>query len=116
MVRWVKACRLAELVEGEPRGVKLDGVSVALFRVGEACHAVHDICTHEYALLSNGWQEGDVVECPLHQARFNVVTGKCLALPAERDLAVFAVRIEGEDVLVGVPEGRSDADLAGGAG
>src|SRR5689334_23328640 len=103
MTEWRKACRRQELQEGEPLGVRLGGLSVGLYRVGERCYAVHDVCTHEYALLSKGYQEGAVVECPLHQARFDVATGRCLALPATRDLATFEVRLEGDDVLVKLP-------------
>lgn len=100
MSAWHKACRFADLREGEPLGVKIDRTQVGLFRVGERCYAVDDICTHEYALLSGGCQDGEIVECPLHQATFSVVTGKCLALPAEEDLATYEVKIEGGDVFV----------------
>lgn len=105
MSRWRVACRLQDVAEGEPATVKVDGIPIGIFRLGDACHAVHDICTHEFARLSQGYQEGDVIECPLHQARFSITTGKCLSPPAERDLAVYAVRIEDGDVLVELPEG-----------
>ena len=100
---WHRACRLADVKDAEPVGVKLAGTPVGIYRVDGRCHAVHDICTHEYALLSQGWQDGASIECPLHQARFDVVTGKCLAGPAHGDLAVFPVRIDGDDVLVAIP-------------
>lgn len=92
-------------------GIKLGGVSIGLFRVGARCYAVHDICTHEYALLSKGFQEGEVVECPLHVARFSVTTGKCLGPPADRDLRRFDLRIVGDEVQVDVPDGQGDRDL-----
>jgi nitrite reductase/ring-hydroxylating ferredoxin subunit len=107
MTTWHKVCRLADLVEGEPYGTKLAGTPIGLFRVAGACHAVHDVCTHEFALLSQGYQEGAVIECPLHGARFDVVTGKCLAPPARDDLAVFPVKIEGDDVFVALPDAGS---------
>lgn len=112
MPRWLKACRADAVQEGEPLGVKLGGVSVGLYRVGDRLFALHDICSHEYALLSKGWQEGAVIECPLHQARFDLATGRCLGPPAERDLAAFAVRLAGDEVEVLLPEGESDQSLA----
>jgi nitrite reductase/ring-hydroxylating ferredoxin subunit len=99
---WRKACRLQDLRDGEPLGVKLDGTPIGVYLVEGRCYAVHDVCTHEFALLSQGWQEGATVECPLHQARFDVTTGRCLAGPARDDLATFPVRLEGDDVLVGL--------------
>jgi nitrite reductase/ring-hydroxylating ferredoxin subunit len=103
MATWHKVCRLADLAEGEPYGTKLEATPIGLFRVAGACYAVHDVCTHEFALLSQGYQDGTVVECPLHGARFDVITGKCVAPPAHEDLAVFRVKIEGDDVFVALP-------------
>jgi 3-phenylpropionate/trans-cinnamate dioxygenase ferredoxin subunit len=100
MTEWRRACKDRELKEGEPVGVKLDGTSLGLYRVGGRCYAIGDVCTHEFALLSNGYQDGDVIECPLHAARFSVVTGKCLAEPAEADLATYEVKVEDGEILV----------------
>jgi 3-phenylpropionate/trans-cinnamate dioxygenase ferredoxin subunit len=105
MTAWRKVCTLREVAEGEPFSAKLDGTPIGIFRIGEACHAVHDVCSHEYALLSQGYQDGETIECPLHAAKFNVVTGKCLSGPGNQDIAVFRVKIEGDDVLVAPAEG-----------
>jgi nitrite reductase/ring-hydroxylating ferredoxin subunit len=67
---------------------------------------VHDVCTHEFALLSKGYQEGSVVECPLHQARFDVVTGACLSPPAKLDVRTYPVRIVAGEVLVAIDAGQ----------
>ena len=100
MTAWRKVCAVRDVKEGEPFGAKLDGTPIGVYRLGEAYHAIHDVCTHEFALMSQGYQEGDTIECPLHAARFSIVTGKCLAGPAQQDLAVFRVKVEGDDVLV----------------
>ena len=104
MTGWHRACRDSELKEGEPIGVKIDGTPLGLYRTGGRCYAVHDICTHEFALLSNGYQESDVIECLLHGARFSVVTGKCLAAPGETDLATYEVKAEDGEILVKIPD------------
>jgi nitrite reductase/ring-hydroxylating ferredoxin subunit len=100
MTGWHRACKDRELKEGEPVSVKIGGTPLGLYRVGDNCYAVHDVCTHEFALLSNGYQDGEVIECPLHAARFSVVTGKCLAVPAETDLATYDVKVEDGEILV----------------
>jgi len=111
MPRWEKACRADAVRDGEPCGVKLGGLSVGIYRLGDRLLAMHDVCSHEYALLSTGYQEGGAVECPLHLARFDLATGQCLAPPAEHDLAVFRVKVEGGDVYVELPEGATDETL-----
>jgi nitrite reductase/ring-hydroxylating ferredoxin subunit len=68
-------------------------------------YATHDVCTHAYALLSEGYIEGDVVECPLHGALFEIRSGKCLAVGTS-DVATYPVRVEANgDVMVEIPLG-----------
>jgi nitrite reductase/ring-hydroxylating ferredoxin subunit len=97
---WHRVATLAELRGSAPLAVTVDDVALALYRVDGAVHAVSDVCTHEYVRLSGGALSGRVIECPLHHARFDVVTGRCLARPATTDLATYAVRVDGEGVWV----------------
>ena len=103
---WVKACS-ASIAAGECKGVNVSGVAVAIFNVDGSFHATSNICTHQHALLSEGYLEGEFIECPLHQGRFNVVTGAVDCPPVTEALRVFPIRIEGNDVLV-------DVDATGG--
>ena len=40
--------------------------------------------------------------CPLHGGSFDVRTGQVMSEPCETPIAVFACRLEGDDVLVKV--------------
>ena len=100
MTQWAEACRLAELEDNQPFGATVNGQPVCLVRRGERLHAFEDMCTHELARLSKGFLQGDVIECPLHEAKFDITTGKALCAPAEGDVAVYEARVEGERVLV----------------
>lgn len=75
---------------------------MAIFQVSDVYHALDDICPHAYALMSDGFVEGDTIECPLHGAIFHIPTGRCMAAPAESDLAVHSVRLDGADIYVDV--------------
>jgi nitrite reductase/ring-hydroxylating ferredoxin subunit len=75
---------------------------VALFRVGDQFYATDDICTHAEASLSDGYVDGDVVECPFHSARFCIRTGKALSLPASEPLKTYPVKIEDGAVCVDI--------------
>lgn len=77
-----------------PKIVQLGEARIAVFRLEGAFYAISDICTHEYALLSEGFCEDGKVECPLHQACFDIRTGKALDEPAEIDLETFPTRVE----------------------
>jgi nitrite reductase/ring-hydroxylating ferredoxin subunit len=100
---WHRAAALADLRDGELFGTKIGDVAIGLTRIDGEIYAIDDICSHEYALLSQGFLEGCEIECPLHQARFDVRSGKCLLEPAERDLCTFAVKVEGGEVFVQIP-------------
>ena len=101
---WHRVATLDAVKEGEAFPVKLgDDTAIALYRLDGQIHAIDDVCTHAFALLSLGFVEGGVVECPLHQARFDIATGRCLEPPAKRDLRTYAVRIDGNDVYVNEP-------------
>ncbi len=98
--KWHKVGSTGEITEDEPKGIEIGGKHIAVFKLGEAFHATDNICPHAFALLTEGFIEEGVVECPLHAARFDIATGKCLAEPAEDDLATYQVKLEGEDVMV----------------
>jgi nitrite reductase/ring-hydroxylating ferredoxin subunit len=44
--------------------------------VGQHVYAIPDTCPHQDASLFQGKINGDIVTCPLHQAKFNLVTGE----------------------------------------
>jgi len=100
---WQRVAALSELSEGDAFPVKLGDRLIALYQLDGKVYAIDDVCTHEFAQLSQGFVEGGEIECPLHQARFDIRTGRCLAPPATEDLQSYAVRIEGNDVYVNVP-------------
>ena len=62
--------------------------------------ATDNVCTHAFALLSDGWLDGEYVECPLHGGRFEVATGKAMGDPVVCDLRTFPVRVSGDDIEI----------------
>jgi nitrite reductase/ring-hydroxylating ferredoxin subunit len=100
MTQWTEACRLSDVPEGEPFGTTLGDIPVCVVRRGERCYAFEDMCTHELARLSKGYLNGNVIECPLHEAKFDITTGKALCAPAEGDVATYEARVEGDRVMV----------------
>ena len=56
-----------------------------------------------YACLSDGYMDGDKIECPLHQGLFDIRTGKAEEGPVDEDLKVYQVKREGGRVLVDIP-------------
>ena len=99
---FLRACALSELAEDVPRRVELNGVPVSVVRTDEGVFAVNDICSHANVSLSEGEVEDCMIECWLHGSCFDLRTGKPSGLPATKPVAVYPVKIEGDDVLVSV--------------
>jgi nitrite reductase/ring-hydroxylating ferredoxin subunit len=101
---WVRVAAAGDVAEGGVMAVRVGEREIALFHLpGGEYRATDNICSHEYAQLSDGWLENGEIECPLHAARFDVRTGKALCAPAETDIATFEVKLEGGDLLVRLP-------------
>jgi nitrite reductase/ring-hydroxylating ferredoxin subunit len=100
---WCVAALAGDLREGEVLGTRVAGQPVALYRLDGEVFATHDICTHAEACMSDGYLEDGVIECPLHQARFDVRTGRVLSGPTDVPLATYPVRLEEDRLLVQMP-------------
>jgi 3-phenylpropionate/trans-cinnamate dioxygenase ferredoxin component len=94
---------IGDIPDGGMVQIVVRGEPVGLYRVGENVYAIHDVCTHEEAYLTDGDFEPDdlEIECPLHGSHFNVETGEVRILPATRPVTAYEVKIDGERVLVG---------------
>lgn len=103
----IPVCRLEDLPVGE--SVRIDTAPpIAVFRTEGELYAIDDTCTHQDASLSEGWLEGCQVECPLHEASFDLRTGQPTCLPARR--AVRTHRVTVDDGMIHVhPTASADS-------
>lgn len=99
---WQRVAAVDEINEDEPISVKVGEQTIGVYRLDDEFYAIEDICPHAFALLSQGFVEGEEVECPLHEAVFHIPTGRCLKAPADRDLQTYRVKVEDEQVFVDV--------------
>jgi nitrite reductase/ring-hydroxylating ferredoxin subunit len=93
-LQWHRVARRDELPEQEAWSVEIGGNLIALVRCGDQVHGVANVCSHEFALLSDGIVEDGCVECPLHQARFDLQTGERLAGPECSPIRIYRTRVE----------------------
>lgn len=97
---WVRVASVADVDDEEVLQVKVGDRLLAIYNLGGRFHATSDVCTHEYACLSDGFVVDGKIECPLHQGLFDILTGKAQGAPVEEDLEVFETRVEGDDIFV----------------
>jgi len=98
--KWERVATTEAIPEGEVIAASVAGQQIALYNIEGQIYASNNICTHEHAYLSDGYLEGCVIECPLHQGQFDIRTGKAMCAPVTQDLPVYPVKIEGGEVFI----------------
>lgn len=99
---WTRVASAAEVKQQTVVAVKNGGEEIALYWIDGAVYATANVCTHAFARLSEGLLDGDCIECPIHQALFNVKSGEAIAGPATEPVKTYPCRIDGEDVVVDI--------------
>jgi 3-phenylpropionate/trans-cinnamate dioxygenase ferredoxin component len=99
-------CRLDEIEPGTARKVDVDGVPVAVVRIGDDVYAIGDTCSHGQYSLSEGevWCDELEIECPKHSSAFSLVTGVPSTLPATQPVPVYHAEVVDGAVVVSRPE------------
>lgn len=101
MAKWHPVARLSELETDEALGVEIEGRPLCIVSSKGEIFAIDDLCPHQRDIrLSEGYVEDGTIECPQHQACFDLRTGKVLQPPAEEDVATYSVRVDGDTVFV----------------
>jgi nitrite reductase/ring-hydroxylating ferredoxin subunit len=77
----VALCRGEEVTPGQAIRIEKDALTVAVFNLDGEFFVTDDACTHGPGSLSEGFIEGDVVECDFHNGAFNIRTGAVVAPP-----------------------------------
>lgn len=97
-----RVASLADLPAGGKLAVEIEGTPVLVLRVDDELYALHNICSHAHALLSEGEFDPDeyCVECPLHGSLFDIRTGLPRTLPAFEPVPAYRAFAEGDAVFV----------------
>lgn len=102
--RYVRVGTVSEVPQGGAEVFEVEDRRIAVYRLEDGLYAIDDICTHDGGPLAQGDVDGDQVICPRHGARFSIRTGAALTFPAITPVDTYPVRVEGEDLLVGLPD------------
>jgi 3-phenylpropionate/trans-cinnamate dioxygenase ferredoxin subunit len=102
-VEFIPVAGVQDLPTGERLYVEIDGKPIVIFNLAGGFFAIGDVCSHDDGPVGDGDLEGDEVICPRHGARFDIRTGKALALPAVVDIPAYPVRLKDGQIEVGLP-------------
>lgn len=102
-VKRVTVARADEIPEGERKLVKVDNLSIGVFRIDGQFSALRNSCLHRGGPVCTGPLIGALLECPWHGFQYNALTGELVVDPRSK-LDTYAVFIENGDVVLEIPE------------
>lgn len=102
----VRLCATSDLISGAAKRFDIEGHRIAVVRIDDSFYAIGDRCSHADYSLSEGevYPREREIECWKHGSTFSLVDGTPQMLPATKAVPVYTVIVEGEDVIISLPE------------
>jgi MocE subfamily Rieske [2Fe-2S] domain protein len=107
---WHFAGHTSDFEDEDVAQVEVGPLAIAVYRAKGQFYATQDLCTHEHAFLSDGVVIDCIVECPFHQGRFDVRTGKPMGAPVIVPLKTYPVKIVDGKIYVQVSMREAEMD------
>jgi len=98
----IDLCSAAEVAPGTALKVETGELALAVFNVAGEFFVTDDMCTHGPGSLSEGYIDGDVVECNFHNGQFNIKTGAVVGPPCMVPVKTYKTLVENGRVLIEV--------------
>ena len=93
-------CKTAEIAPNAALKVEAGGLTLAVFNLNGHFFAMEDSCSHGPGSLSEGYVEGEEIECDFHNGRFNIKTGEVTAPPCMIPQKIYPVSVEDGTVFI----------------
>ena len=104
--QWHRVCPAGEIDEEDVIQFDQGEASYAVYNTPKGFFATGGLCTHEEAYLADGLVIGNVIECPLHQGRFDIPSGQAKSPPVCVNLKTYPVKLEDGQVYIRLPAGN----------
>jgi len=98
----IELCKVEDVPVGEVRRIDAAGLTLAVYNVDGEFYTTDDHCTHGPGSLSEGFVEGDVIECNFHQGKFNIRTGDVVGPPCMIPIRTYKTMVENDRVYIDV--------------
>ncbi len=91
MTETIELCAKSDVENDEPVKVETAGLTLAVYRVDDDFYVTDDACTHGPGSLSEGFQEGHIIECDFHGGCFDIRDGQVTAPPCMEPIKTYKV-------------------------
>lgn len=94
VVALVKLCAFGDVEEGVPVPVTVDNLpELGVYKLNGMIFVADNRCTHGLANLTDGFQEGKIIECPFHGGSFDLTTGEPSSAPCQIPIKTYAAKV-----------------------
>jgi len=101
MSKLITLCKTAEVEEESPISVTPEGFPMlGVFEFEGEYFVTDNLCTHGMAVLTEGYQDGEEIECPFHGGAFSIKTGEATAPPCQIPLKSYPVTLEDGNICI----------------
>ncbi|MGE0630076.1 MAG: non-heme iron oxygenase ferredoxin subunit [Hyphomicrobiaceae bacterium] len=100
MAERIALCKTDDVAPGTALKVETDDLSLAVFNLDGQFYVMDDTCSHGPGSLSEGYIEGEEIECDFHNGRFNIKTGEVTAPPCMIPQKIYPVTVEDGTVFI----------------
>ncbi len=97
--QYLNLCPATQVPLGEVIRIDQGSLSLAVFNLDGEILVTDDACTHGPGSLSEGFVEGEVVECNFHGGSFNIRTGEVVAPPCMTPLKTYRARVDQQGMV-----------------
>jgi nitrite reductase/ring-hydroxylating ferredoxin subunit len=98
----LELCKADDVAAGAALKVETGGLVLAVFNVDGEFYVMDDACTHGPGSLSEGYIDGDVVECNFHNGQFSIRTGEVVMPPCMIPMKTYPAIVEDGKVFIEV--------------
>ena len=98
----LELCKTDDVAAGTALRVEAGDVIVAVFNIEGQFYVTDDACTHGPGSLSEGYIDGDVVECNFHNGQFDIKTGEVVSPPCMIPVKTYPATVENGMVVIEV--------------
>ncbi len=101
MSNWVDACATDDVDEEDVIRFDHDGQTFCIYRSPDSEYFATDgLCTHEQVHLADGLVMDNIIECPMHNGRFDYKTGEGKGAPICEALNTYPVKVANGRVMI----------------
>ena len=105
-LQWHRVGPAEDIDEEDVMRFDVGDATYAVYRTASGYYATDGHCTHEATHLADGFVIDEIIECPMHQGRFHIPSGKAKGAPVVTDLRSPPVKGEDGVLYLGLPGGQ----------